>query len=366
MSSLVHALLHATNYRNPFLRTLVPSIGLAYGIQAAVALPSILFQTERFYDLSGSLTYISCTALSLYLPTLRARAAASLSATAPPWPSLLASLTSKGGPHLWNWRQLVLSAFVTLWAARLGSFLFKRISAENGTDSRFDSIRVSPPKFLGAFAAQATWVSLCLLPVLAVNSIPATTLAALPLVTLTDVLGVLLYVGGIAFESVADYQKSTWMAEKKEKKHDEDFLTRGLWGKSRHPNYFGESTLWTGIATAAAGVMCSGVGQAGMGLSGGLLAKAGALAMAGVSPAFVTFLLLKVSRAAMDVDRCDFANDADAVFQVSGVPLSENKYDKRYGDRKDYQVSRSTVTTWSSADSMQEWKKNTPMFIPKL
>ena len=50
--------------------------------------------------------------------------------------------------------------------------------------------------------------------------------------------------------------------------------------------------------------------------------------MCGVSPAFVTFLLLK----------------------VSGVPLSENKYDKKYGDRKDY----------------QEWKKNTPMFIPKL
>ncbi|KAF2720175.1 DUF1295-domain-containing protein [Polychaeton citri CBS 116435] len=329
MASLIGSLLSATNFRNPFLRTLVPSIGLAFGLQAAVAIPSIAFASERFYDLSGSLTYISCTALSLYLPTLRARYAATLSgATPPPWPSLLASLSSKGGVSAWNWRQVVLSTFVTIWATRLGSFLFSRITSEDGRDSRFDSIRNSPAKFLVAFTAQATWVTLCLMPVLAINSIPATTLAALPWFTLTDLFGLLLYVGGITFEATADRQKSQWMQEKKEKKHSEEFLTRGLWSKSRHPNYFGESTLWTGIATAAAGVMLSGAGQAGMGLSGALGAKLGALALAGVSPAFVTFLL----------------------FKVSGIPMSETKYDKRYGNRKDY----------------QEWKKNTPMFFPKL
>ncbi|KAK3074883.1 hypothetical protein LTR53_002337 [Teratosphaeriaceae sp. CCFEE 6253] len=328
MSGLINTLLHLTNYKSPFLRTLLPSIGLAFGLQAAVAVPSILAQTERYYDLSGSLTYISCTALSLYLPTLRARYAASTLQALPAWPSLLASLTSKGGVSAWNWRQVVLSAAVTIWATRLGSFLFSRITADEGKDSRFDSIRGSPPKFLVAFFAQATWVSLCLLPVLAVNSIPAVTLAALPAVALTDVLGLLLYVGGITFEATADRQKSAWLKEKKEKKHSEDFLTRGLWSKSRHPNYFGESTLWTGIATAAAGVMLSRVGQAGMGFSGSAGARVGALAMAGVSPAFVSFLLLK----------------------VSGVPLSESKYDKRYGDRKDY----------------QKWKQETPMFIPKL
>jgi hypothetical protein len=64
------------------------------------------------------------------------------------------------------------------------------------------------------------------------------------------------------------------------------------------------------------------------GSSGELGSRLLALGMCGVSPVFVTFLLLK----------------------VSGVPLSENKYDKKYGDRKDY----------------QEWKKTTPMFIPKL
>lgn len=117
--TLLNALLQLTHYKSPFLRTLIPCIGTAYALQAAVALPSILGQTERFYDLSGSLTYISCTALSLYLPTLRARAlAASSGSQIPPWPSLIASLTSKGGVSAWNWRQVLLSAAVTIWATR--------------------------------------------------------------------------------------------------------------------------------------------------------------------------------------------------------------------------------------------------------
>lgn len=177
----------------------------------------------------------------------------------------------------------------------VGTFLFSRITSDDGRDSRFDSIRGSPGKFFGAFMAQATWVSLCLAPVLAINSIPATTLAALPIFTATDALGLALYIGGIAFEATADRQKSVWLKEKKEKKHSEEFLTRGLWSKSRHPNYFGESTLWTGIATLAAGVMLTATGQKGMGLAGSAGGRLAALAMAGVSPAFVTILLLFVS-----------------------------------------------------------------------
>lgn len=214
----------------------------------------------------------------------------------------------------------------------VGTFLFQRI-LKDGEDSRFTDIRSSPPKFAGAFFAQAVWVSLCLLPVLSLNSLPPSTFAALgSFVSITDVLGVLLYVGGLGFEATADRQKSQWSREKKEKKHDEDFLTRGLWSKSRHPNYFGESTLWTGIATLAGGVMASKAGVTSMGLAGvggGLLTgKIVALLAAGVSPAFVTFLL----------------------FKVSGIPLSEKKYDKKFGDRKDY----------------QRWKRETPMFFPKF
>lgn len=114
---LLHSILHATNFSRPFLSTLVPSIGLAFALQGAVAIPSIIAQSERFYDLSGSLTYLSCTALSLYLPTLRARAAAAASgSTKPAWPSILGALSGRAGG--WNWRQVVLSAAVAIWATR--------------------------------------------------------------------------------------------------------------------------------------------------------------------------------------------------------------------------------------------------------
>ena len=123
--TVLHSILHATNFSRPFLSTLLPSIGLAYTIQSLVAVPSIFAQTERFYDLSGSVTYISCTALSLYLPTMRARvAAAAVGSPKPPWPSMLAALARNGGGL--NWRQVALSVAVTVWATRRKSSFGKR------------------------------------------------------------------------------------------------------------------------------------------------------------------------------------------------------------------------------------------------
>jgi steroid 5-alpha reductase family enzyme len=68
--------------------------------------------------------------------------------------------------------------------------------------------------------------------------------------------------------------------------------------------------------------------QTGLGFGGGVGGQIAALGMSYISPAFVTFLLTK----------------------VSGIPMSEKKYDKRFGDRKDY----------------QDWKESTPKFFPKL
>ena len=115
----LNSLLRMTSFRSPFLSTLVPSIALSYGIQTLVAVPSIIAGSERFYDASGSATYLLCTAASLYIPTLRARAAAAAAGqTKPAWPSLIASLTGKGNVNAWNWRQVALSAAVSIWAMR--------------------------------------------------------------------------------------------------------------------------------------------------------------------------------------------------------------------------------------------------------
>ncbi|CAI6326227.1 unnamed protein product [Periconia digitata] len=333
----LQTLLRATAFRSPLLRTVVPTVALAYGIQTAVAIPSIAAETEQYYDLSGSLTYLSCTALSLALPYLRARSAGNFAGG-------LSEYLSATGPGQagWWWRHVVLSAGVGIWATRLGSYLFARITSD-GHDSRFDRIRSAPSKFYVAFFAQATWVSLCLLPVMLTNSLPRSAFALSRLQNVapaaipqpvsanpywTDILGVSLFLFGFIFEVLADRQKSQWSKEKKEKKHSEEFLTRGLWSKSRHPNYFGEITLWTGIAVAAGGLLVRGPAQAGLGLGGGILGKATVLGMCAASPGFVTFLLTK----------------------ISGIPLSEGKYDKKYGDRKDY----------------QKWKRETPVLVPKL
>jgi len=106
--TLLQHLLHLTNFKSPVLRTVVPSVSAVVAIQTAFAVPSIAAQSDRFYDFSGALTYIAVSALSLYLPALRARYS---SAGAPGLPSL----AKAGG---WNWRQVVLSGAVGIWATR--------------------------------------------------------------------------------------------------------------------------------------------------------------------------------------------------------------------------------------------------------
>jgi steroid 5-alpha reductase family enzyme len=176
----------------------------------------------------------------------------------------------------------------------VGSHLFSRITAENGEDSRFDKIRGNPPVFLFAWACQASWVTLCLLPVIALNSIHPRAFNNVAALTPSTAVGFALFVSGMAFEVIADRQKTQWSKEKKEKKHSEEFLTRGLWSKSRHPNYFGEITLWAGLAVVSGGFLASTAGQKAMGWSGSPAARLAACLMVAASPAFSAFLLIKV------------------------------------------------------------------------
>lgn len=115
--TLLQSLFHLTNFNSPLLQTIVPSIAAAFSIQATFAIPSIIAQTERFYDFSGSLTFLSVTALSLYLPALRARYATGV-ASGEALPTLLSPFLAAGGTDGLNWRQVALSGAVAIWAIR--------------------------------------------------------------------------------------------------------------------------------------------------------------------------------------------------------------------------------------------------------
>lgn len=211
----------------------------------------------------------------------------------------------------------------------MGSHLFTRILTTDGKDSRFDKVRGNPPFLFSLFMAQAAWVSFCTIPVSALNLLPPSTFTTLSTLSSgLSIAGLGIYAFGLIFETIADRQKSQWVKEKKEKKHDEDFLTRGLWNKSRHPNYFGEITLWAGLATTGAAVLASSSGLAVLGWPITVMSRAIIISLCAASPGASALILIK----------------------GTGVPPSETKYDKLYGDRKEY----------------KEWKENTPMIIPRF
>ncbi|MEO1421079.1 MAG: DUF1295 domain-containing protein [Pseudomonadota bacterium] len=211
---------------------------LAYAINWLVFIPSSIAKTEKFYDLTGGLSYISVILVAV-------------------------SLSPEMDP-----RARVASAFVVIWSSRLASFLFRRIS-KDGKDGRFDDIKTRPLRFLMAWTLQGLWVVL-------------TVAAALAIITSTNTkpLGIIGYVGiivwlvGFIIEVVADRQKSRF---RENPENAGKFIDVGLWSRSRHPNYFGEIVLWVGIAILAFPIL------------------EGWQYVTLISPVFVTFLLTKVS-----------------------------------------------------------------------
>lgn len=199
-------------------------------------------RTEKYYDLTGSLTFITTLASSLYV--------------------------SKGQITM---RRKILSSLVAVWSVRLGLFLFLRIHNNNGIDSRFSVIKESRARFLMAWTLQGTWVFITLLPILILNQS-----SAAETFVMSDYIGIVFWMVGFLFELVADFQKSAF---RKISANKDKFISSGLWSVSRHPNYFGEILLWIGIAMSA---------------FGGLSASPQAI-LVFLSPAFVTLLLIFVS-----------------------------------------------------------------------
>ena len=244
---------------------------IAVLLQIIFFIPSFLLKTEKYYDLVGSLTYITIVSLAYFAVENK---------------TIIDS---------------IIYFYVMVWALRLGIYLFRRVR-NDGKDVRFEKAKRHFLWFLQYWMGQALWVSLTACA--AIIAILSPEDDALPFLAM---VGMTLWLSGFTIETISDYQKRVF---RKEYNSTEAFIHTGLWARSRHPNYFGEITLWTGIAVIALNTL-SGIEY-----------------MTLVSPVFVYILLTR----------------------MSGVNLLERIADERYGHLEEYQL----------------YKRNTPVLFPKL
>ena len=244
---------------------------LIFCIQWVSFIPAFIFQTEKFYDLTGSITYLTAVFYTLYVT----------------------------GSN--NLSDLIIVACVAVWAIRLGSFLFMRIH-KAGEDRRFRTIKPNFTRFLMTWTLQGMWVSMCLLCVL-------TALSSYSGVIMNSIffIGLLIFILGLSIEIIADYQKTVFRRNIENK---DKFITTGLWSLSRHPNYFGEILLWTGVAVMS------------------ISSLQGLQYITLISPIFVYILLV----------------------YISGIRMLEDQAKKK----------------WGHLDSFKEYLKNTPRLFFKI
>ena len=247
---------------------------MAFVIQWIAYIPAFLFKTEKFYDITGSLTYIGIILFVLY---------------------------ASGSFQNLNLGNIFVGLAIIVWAIRLGSFLFMRVHKDK-KDGRFDSIKTSFSQFFMTWTLQGMWVFICSSAALIAIANPS----GIP-INSVFILGLLMFIFGFAIEVIADNQKSAFRSIPENKN---SFINEGLWARSRHPNYFGEITLWAGITV--------------MGIS----TFEGMNYLAIFSPIFSYLLLV----------------------YVSGVRLLELRGHKKWGHLEDY----------------KNYKKNTPKLIPKI
>jgi len=248
-------------------------IAAAIMVQWIAFIPSFIKQTEHYYDLTGSLTYLSIVGFIV-----------------------LANIDQL------DTRSLILAAMVAIWAARLGTFLFIRIS-KDGSDRRFDTIKPDPLRFLSVWTLQGLWVS-----VTASAAFAAMVTNQPVQLGWAAIVGVVAWTVGFLMEVVADHQKRVFRSARDQKGHQ--FIHTGLWAYSRHPNYFGEILLWSGVSLVAFPAL-EGWGY-----------------MTLISPVFVFVLLTR----------------------VSGLPALERQADRRFSDDPLY----------------QRYKAQTPVLVPRL
>ncbi|MDD3241971.1 MAG: DUF1295 domain-containing protein [Bacilli bacterium] len=193
---------------------------------------------------------------------------------------------------------LLPTVLIFLWGSRLSYHIFKRNFGKE-EDYRYQNMRKSFGKYFYLksyfyiFMFQGLMMSIILMPTVVYNY------SNIDSLTLNNIVGLFIWIFGYFFEVVGDYQLKKHISKKENKGK---LMTSGLWKYTRHPNYFGESTMWWGIFIIT---INSKIGIFGI-----------------ISPLLITFLLV----------------------YVSGVPLLE----KKYQDNKEF----------------IEYKKVTSKFIP--
>ena len=227
-------------------------MGSSFLIHWVVFIPSFIYRTEKYYDLTGMIAYLIAIIISTYLVILNDIALSP--------------------------RTLLVSVMVSIWTVRLGLFLFKRIKVEK-EDKRFRNLKNSFSGFLFAWTVSATWVCLT-----ASNAFTMIIANSSLIGDIYLIIGFILWSFGFIIEIIADQQKKKFKLDKENK---DKFISTGLWSVSRHPNYAGEITLWFGISIISFPVL------------------EGWQFITLISPIFVYLLLTKVSGVNMLEKRSD-------------------------------------------------------------
>jgi steroid 5-alpha reductase family enzyme len=243
---------------------LVLSAGVIWGANALGFTATALTHTHKLTDLTGTGAFV----LSAWTTFAAMRHTA----------------VSLGKPL--QLRPLLLTVAVSFWGFRLGGFLFHRI-VNSPKDSRLSEFFPGPGelpiRLAGFWNIQASWAFFTLLPVTMAHRMPTVKVSGGAARGMTYV-GWSLFALGFACEVLADHQKSQFKARPG---NSEAFCDEGIWQFSRHPNYFGELTLWWGLWMVAAPYVPR---------------------WTIVSPLWVSLLILG----------------------ISGVPIMENKYDSKF------------------------------------
>jgi hypothetical protein len=216
------------------------------------------------------------------------------------WVVALVIFTSLSDPP---WRSLLILVLVGLWALRLSLFIYGRMRA-HGEDFRYAAWR----KQWGRSVYWRSYFQVFLLQgaLLVVVGLPVWfgLLSSGGPVRIMDVIGVFIWLFGLSCEAVADSQMAQFRKNRSLNGASENrIMMDGLWRYSRHPNYFGEATLWWGVF-----LFCL---------------SSGAPAWTVVGPLLINFLLLR----------------------VSGVPMLESKY-KNNDEYQHYRKVTSSFILW--------------------